>query len=57
MLGGKNFHPRRGCDGSEGEQRYSCTLSSVLDGDGWSMPRPGRFTSGKCLVLLGLLIV
>ena len=31
------------------EQRYSSTLSltSALDGCGWSTPRPGRFTSGK----------
>ena len=28
---------------------YSSTLSltSALDGDGWSTPRPGRFTPGK----------
>jgi hypothetical protein len=28
---------------------YSSTLSltSVLDGSGWSTPRPGRFTPGK----------
>jgi hypothetical protein len=28
---------------------YSCTLSltSALDGGGWSTPRPGRFTPGK----------
>jgi hypothetical protein len=28
---------------------YSCTFSliSALDGDGWSTPRPGRFTPGK----------
>jgi hypothetical protein len=38
-------HPRTG---PEGEQRYSFTLSltSKLDGDGWS-PRPGRFTPGE----------
>ena len=30
-------------------QRYSATLSltSVLDGGGWSTPRPGRFTPRK----------
>jgi len=28
---------------------YSSTLpsTSALDGDGWSTPRPGRFTPGK----------
>jgi hypothetical protein len=28
---------------------YSCTLSLTLtlDGNGWSIPRPGRFTPGK----------
>ena len=32
-----------------GEQRYSSTfsLTSTLDGGGWSTPRPGRFTPGK----------
>jgi hypothetical protein len=32
-----------------GEWRYSSTfsLTSVLDGVGWSTPRPGRFTPGK----------
>ena len=36
-------------EGPEGEWRYSPTLSltSVLDGGGWSAPRPGRFTPGK----------
>jgi hypothetical protein len=31
------------------EQRYSSTLSltSTLDGGGWSSTRPGRFTPGK----------
>jgi hypothetical protein len=40
---------RTGHEGSEGEQRCSCTLSltSVLDGGGWSTPRSGRFTPGK----------
>jgi hypothetical protein len=30
-------------------QRYSSTfsLTSTLDGDGWSTQRPGRFTTGK----------
>jgi hypothetical protein len=40
---------RTGHERPEGEQRYSSTLSliSALDGDGWSVPRPGRFTPGK----------
>jgi hypothetical protein len=25
----------------------SVSLTSALDGDGWSVPRPGRFTPGK----------
>ena len=31
---------------------YSCTLpsTSALDGDGWSTPRPGRFTPRKYTV-------
>jgi len=42
-------HPRTGHEGPEGKQRYSDTLSltSALDGVGWSTPRPGRFTPGK----------
>ena len=42
-------HPRTSHEGTEGEQRYSCTLSltSALDGSGWSTPRPGRFPPGK----------
>ena len=38
--------PRTGHEGPEGEQMYSSTLpsTSALDGDGWSTPRPGRFT-------------
>ena len=42
-------HPRTGHEGPNGEQRYSSTLSftSALDGNGWSTPRPGRFTPGK----------
>ena len=36
-------------EGLKGEWRYSSTLSltSALDGGGWSTPRPGRFTPGK----------
>ena len=42
-------HPRTDHEGPEGEKRYSCNLflTSALDGDGWSTPRPGRFTPGK----------
>jgi len=38
---------RRGCEGPEGEQRCSCTLSltSALDGVRWSTPLLGRFTA------------
>ena len=41
--------PRTGHEGPEREQMYSCTLpsTSVLDGGGWSAPRPGRFTPLK----------
>ena len=41
--------PRTGHEGPEAEQRYSCTLSltSALDGGGWSTPRPGRFAPGN----------
>jgi hypothetical protein len=42
-------HPITGHESPEGEYRYSSTLSltSALDGGGWSTPRPGRFTPGK----------
>ena len=42
-------HPRTGHKGPKGKWRYSSTLSltSVLDGDGWAMPRPSHFTPGK----------
>jgi hypothetical protein len=42
-------HPRTGHKGPEREQRYRFTLSltSALDGSGWSTPRPGRFTPRK----------
>ena len=42
-------HPRTGHEGPEGENRYSSTLSltSALDGVGWSTPRPDHFTPGK----------
>ena len=42
-------HPQTGHEDLEGEQRYTSTLSltSALDGGGWLMPRPGRFTPGR----------
>ena len=49
-VGGKGkVHPRTDHEGPEGEERYSSTLSltSALDGCGWSTPRPGYFTPGK----------
>jgi hypothetical protein len=49
-LGGKGtVHPRTVHEGPEGEQRYSSILSitSALDGGGWSTPHPGRYTPGK----------
>jgi len=41
--------PRTGHGDPQEEQSYSSTLclTSTLDGDGWSTPRPGRFTPGK----------
>jgi len=41
--------PRRGHEGPEGEEKYmsSLSLTSALDGGGWSTPHPGRFTPGK----------
>jgi rRNA maturation protein Nop10 len=43
------IHPRTGHKGPERYQRYNYTLSltSALDGGGWSTPRPGRLTPGK----------
>jgi hypothetical protein len=42
-------HPRTCHKGPEGEWSYTSTLSltSALDGCGWSKPRPGRFTPAK----------
>jgi hypothetical protein len=42
-------HTRTGHKGPEGEWRYSSTVSltSALDGSGWSMPRPSCFTTRK----------
>jgi len=44
-----NFHPRTAHEGPKGEYRYSPTISltSGLDGGGWSTPSPGHFTPGK----------
>ena len=41
--------PITGHEGPEREQMYRSTLSltTALYGDGWSTPRPGRFTPGK----------
>ena len=41
--------PITGHEGPEGEQSYSCipSLTSALDGGGWSTPRPDRFTPRK----------
>jgi hypothetical protein len=43
-------HPRTGHhEGTKGEYMYSSTLSltSALDGDGWSTSHTGRVTTGK----------
>ena len=42
-------YPRKGHEGPRGEWRDSFTLSltSALDGGGWSTPRPCRFIPGK----------
>ena len=46
-----NVHPITGHEGSEGELIYtrssSLSLTSALDGGGWSTPRLCRFTPGK----------
>jgi hypothetical protein len=49
VKGKGKVHPRTGHEGPDGEQRYGSTLSltSSLDGSGWSTPRPDRFTPGK----------
>ena len=48
------IHPKTSHEGPDGELRYSSTLSltSALDGFGWSTPHPGRLTPGKDLVLI-----
>jgi hypothetical protein len=42
-------HPRTGHEGQEKEERYSSTpsLTSALEGGGWSTPRPGHSTPGR----------
>ena len=42
-------HPKTGHEGPEGEGRYSSTLSltSALDGSGWSTPHPGHSAPEK----------
>jgi hypothetical protein len=49
VKGKGKVYPRAGHESPEGEEMYSSTLSltSALDGGGWSTPRPGRFTPGK----------
>ena len=49
VKGKGKVRPRTGHEGPEREQMYSSTLpsTSALGGDGWSTPRPGRFTPGK----------
>jgi hypothetical protein len=45
----RKIHLRKGHEGPKGKYRYSCTLSltSALEGVGWSRPCPHRFTPGK----------
>jgi len=42
-------NPKTGHEDPEGDYRYSSTLSltSAIDGSGWSTPHPGRSTPGK----------
>ena len=49
MEGNSKVRPRTGHEVPQGEYKYSYALSLTLalDGDGWSTPRPGRFTPGK----------
>jgi len=49
ITGGKGkgkCHPRTGHEDPEGQKIYSSTLSltTALEGDGWSASRPGRFS-------------
>ena len=43
------FHPKAVPDGPERKYRYSSiiSLTSALNGSGWSTPRPGRFIPWK----------
>jgi len=45
-------HPTNCHKGPEGEHKYNSifSLTSALDGGGWSMPHPGRFTPGFDLI-------
>jgi len=42
-----NFHRRTCHEGPEGEQSSTLSLTSALDGSGWSTSLPGRFAPGK----------
>jgi len=44
----REVHPKTGHEGPDKEYRYSSTLSltSALDGVGWSTSGPGRLTLG-----------
>jgi len=49
LRGKCEVRPRTRHEGPEGEWIYSATfsLTSALDGGGWSTPRPGGFTPGN----------
>jgi hypothetical protein len=49
QTGKGKVHPTAGHEGPEVEKRYNSNISltSALEGGGWSTPRPGRFTPGK----------
>jgi hypothetical protein len=49
VYGERLFHSRTDHKGPDGEQRYgrALSLTTVLNGDGWSKPRLYHFTSGK----------
>jgi hypothetical protein len=40
----RQVHPRTGHEGQEREYRYTLSLTSALDGGGWSTSVSGRFT-------------
>jgi hypothetical protein len=48
-IGEGKFYPSAGREDPAGEYRYSCThsLTSPLDGGGFSTPRSGKFNPGK----------